>query len=88
MRTAIAIALIVCGTLLVLAPAIHDFLLAAQVADVLVTRTDLTSVRGGEPLAFLYKLVCWMIGVAMVGTAVVCSIKLPAPRAHALRAVA
>ena len=88
MRTAIAITLIICGTLVILAPAIHDFLLAAQVTDVLVTRTDLTSVRGGEPMAFLYKLVCWIVGVAMVGTAVVCSIKLPDPQGRAQPAVA
>lgn len=87
MRTAIAITLIICGTLLVLAPAIYDFLLAAQVTDVLVTRTDLNSVRAGEPLASFYRLVCWVVGVAMIATAVICSISLPVSQGRDVPAV-
>lgn len=83
MRTAIAITLIICGTLLVLAPAAYDFLLSAQVTNALMTRTDLTSIRGGEPMAFFYKIVCWLIGLAMIATAVLSSIRLPEPRSHA-----
>lgn len=88
MRTAIAITLIVCGTLLILAPAIHNFFLAAQVADILTTRNDLTSVRGGEPMTPIYSGVCWMVGVAMVAVAVLCSMKFSTPRIAPTPAVA
>lgn len=76
MKLAIAIALIVCGTALVMTPAIYDYMLAREVTHVLLTRTDLTSVRGGDVMSSAYRCVCWTLGIAMVGVAVLQSVRL------------
>jgi hypothetical protein len=79
MKTAIAIALIVCGTVLVLSPAIYDFLMIRHLT------VELNGVRDDERfqwgsrqfLSLGYRYVCWLFGVAMIGVAVLQSVRLP-----------
>ena len=77
MKTGIAIALIVCGTFLVVTPAVHDYLLVRSLSGVLLSRTDLLSVNVGEPMSSAYRFVCWALGAAMIGIAVVRSLRMP-----------
>jgi hypothetical protein len=72
MRTLVAIVLILCGTLLVLAPALMDFMDRISIAALLADRTDLNSISlSPQPMAAIYRLVCWTLGGAMIliGTA-------------------
>jgi hypothetical protein len=79
MKTGIAIALIVCGTLLVLTPAVHDYLLARNMSYVLEVRTDLAAFSLSEQLSMsmIYRLVCWALGVGMIGVAIARSVLVP-----------
>jgi hypothetical protein len=72
MRIVVAIVLILCGTLLVLAPAVVDFLDRVSVAAILSDRKDLNSVSlSPEPMSGTYRSVCWMLGGAMLLTGTV-----------------
>ena len=88
MRTAVAVTLIICGTILIAIPAMYDFLLSTQRFDLLSVRDDISGVQGGQPMSALYSFVCWMSGLAMIATAVVCSMKFPKVEAHPSPAVA
>jgi hypothetical protein len=88
MKSGIAIALIICGTLLVITPAAYDYMLARNVSNVLLSRTDMRSVSGGEPLSSTYTFVCWAFGAIMIGVAIVRSLRIPQTPALASRPAA
>ncbi len=77
MKSGIAIALIVCGTLLIITPAVYDYMLVRNVSNIMLSRTDMTSVRSGEPLSSMYRFVCWAFGAVMIGVAIVRSLRVP-----------
>ena len=77
MKPGIAIALIVCGTVLVITPALYDYMLLSNVSNVLLSRTDMTSVSSGEPMSSMYRFVCWAFGAIMIGFAIVRSLRIP-----------
>ncbi len=77
MKSGIAIALIVCGTLLVITPAVYDYMLLRNVSNVLLSRTDMRTVTSGEPLSSMYRFVCWSFGAIMIGVAILRSLKSP-----------
>ncbi len=77
MKFGIAIALIVCGTVLVITPAAYDYMLVRNVSNVLLSRTDMTTVSSGEPLSSIYRFVCWAFGAIMIGVAIVRSLRIP-----------
>jgi hypothetical protein len=76
MQIAIAITLIICGTLLILAPAAHNLMLAST-SDVVW--------RG---MSGPYQFGCWLTGISMIATAVMCSVKFDSTRATITPAVA
>lgn len=67
MRYEVVTTLILCGTLLVLAPPISDYLARRQVVEVFVARTEFNNVTlNVEPLSSEYRLGCWILGAAMI----------------------
>lgn len=82
MKPGIAIALIVCGTLLVITPAAYDYMLILNVSNVLLSRTDMTTITGGEPMSSMYRFVCWAFGAVMVSIAVIQSVRMPKETVH------
>jgi hypothetical protein len=72
MRYKIWITLVVCGTLLALAPPVSDYLASYQVAQVMVERKDFSSVSLGQPLmSSEYRFGCWALGAAMIVVGIV-----------------
>ena len=76
MKSGVAIALIVCGTILLVTPAINNYLVVHDVAAVMRARTDLNRVDlTGMPDG--YEYLCWAAGIAMAVVAVAQSVRLP-----------
>ena len=88
MRTAIAITLIICGTLLILAPVIHSYMVASQLIDGLALGLDKARIPGSEPMLVLYHFAYWLTGCLMVAVGVICSVRFPALPSPATPAVA
>jgi hypothetical protein len=88
MKSSVAIALIVCGTVSIMTPAGYNFVLQRTAANVLLSRTDFTSYHGGELMSSMYQFVCWLMGAVMIGIAVVQSVRLPKPAAPSMRPAA
>ena len=68
MRPYIAIALIVCGTLLSLTPSVSEYLQGRQITEFLSKRRDsapYTFFR--QPLGEEYRLAGWILGGTMIG---------------------
>ena len=86
MRYEIAIALILCGTLLVLAPPVSDHLAARQASEVMKSRPDLMSAEfvssGLRPMSYTYRAGCMALGAAMIGTGVLGSFCCKGASAH------
>jgi hypothetical protein len=67
MRYKIWITLIVCGTLIALAPPLSDYLFNHQVQRMLIERKDFNSMSFGTPLmSSEYRFGCWALGGAMI----------------------
>jgi hypothetical protein len=72
MRYKVWIALIVCGTLLALAPPVSDYISNYQISRVLLERKDFNSVSFGiAPMSSEYRFGCWALGAAMIGIGVI-----------------
>ena len=72
MKTPIAVTLIIMGALLVMTPAISDFLYQRNVVA-LLNRTGATGVTLAGQMSTFYRLGCWLTGSGMIGIAVLCS---------------
>ena len=73
MKTPIAVTLIIMGALLVMTPALADFLYQRNVVA-LMARSGVTSVTLAGQMSELYRFGCWLTGSGMVGVAVLCSL--------------
>jgi hypothetical protein len=75
MKIEIAITLIICGTILIAVPPASDYLQRDQVAKVMIEKPEATSVMVGEAMSEEYRLGCWFTGAAMIGVAVIASLR-------------
>jgi hypothetical protein len=73
MKTPIAVTLIIMGGLLVMTPALADFLYQRNVVALLAT-SRFESVTLAGQMSELYRFGCWLTGSGMVGVAVLCSL--------------
>ena len=73
MKTAVAVTLIIMGAVLVMTPALADFLYQRNVVE-LMSRSGVTSVTLAGQMSEIYRFGCWLTGSAMVGIAVLCSL--------------
>jgi hypothetical protein len=73
MKTPIAVALIVMGALLVMTPALADFLYQRNVVA-LMSKPGVTSVTLAGQMSELYRFGCWFSGSGMVGVALLLSL--------------
>jgi hypothetical protein len=73
MKTPIAVTLIVMGALLLMTPALADFLYQRNVVA-LMAKSGVTSVTLAGQMSELYRFGCWLTGSGMVGVAVLCSL--------------
>jgi len=78
MKTPIAVTLIIMGALLVMTPAIADFLYQRNVVAVLA-RSGVTGVTLAGQMSELYRFGCWLTGSGMVAVAVFCSLFVRRP---------
>ena len=73
MKTPIAITLIIVGGLLILAPALTDYLARGQIVSTM-SETKLTSLNlNPPPMSSAYRLGCYFAGCAMIAVAVIMS---------------
>ena len=77
MKPSIAIALIICGTLLVLSPAVIDLLQQQQVMSTLQARPDFETVTAGKPMSQSFTVACMAIGTAMIAISTYLSVRFP-----------
>lgn len=70
MKTPVAVALIVMGGMMILAPAIADHFARAQLAEVMATRDISTVTLTPYPMNSLYRFGCWVLGAGMIAVAV------------------
>jgi hypothetical protein len=73
MKTPIAVTLIIMGGLLVMTPALADFLYQRNVVALLAT-SRFESVTLTGQMSELYRFGCWLTGSGMVGVAVLSSL--------------
>ncbi len=69
MKTAIAVTLIVAGTLLVMTPVVGDYLYQRNVVA-LISQPGVRSVTLDGKMGDTYRLGCWFTGSIMIGVAV------------------
>jgi len=69
MKTPIAVTLIIMGAVLVMTPALADFLYQRNVIA-LLAKSGVTSVTLVGQMSDTYRLGCWLAGSGMVGVAV------------------
>jgi ABC-type phosphate transport system auxiliary subunit len=75
MKTEISIALIICGTILIIAPPASDYLYRQDVKQVLIEKPDATTVTfSGDVMSEEYRIACWMVGTGMIVVTVIASI--------------
>ncbi len=71
MRHEVAIVLIICGTLLALAPPASDFLKERQATQVVLQREDITHwTISGTAMSSEYRFGCWALGAVMIGVGI------------------
>jgi hypothetical protein len=73
MKTPIAVTLIIMGGLLVMTPALADFLYQRNIVA-LMARSGVASVTLAGQMSELYRFGCWLTGSGMIGIAVLCSL--------------
>jgi hypothetical protein len=67
MRYKIWMTLIICGTIIVLAPPLSDYLSNYRISQMLIERKDFNSVSLGlSPMSSEYRFGCWALGAAMI----------------------
>jgi hypothetical protein len=67
MRYKIWMTLIICGTIIVLAPPMSDYLSNYRISQMLIERKDFNSVSLGMlPMSSEYRFGCWALGAAMI----------------------
>jgi hypothetical protein len=68
MRSGVATALVVCGTLLALMPSISDYFHGYQVSQFLADRTIQTGVTViHQPFGEIFRASAWVLGISMIG---------------------
>lgn len=72
MKTPVAVTLIIVGGLLVMMPALSDYLYQRN-AVALLSEPGVQSVEIDGKMGDFYRLGSWLIGSAMIGVAVFCS---------------
>jgi hypothetical protein len=73
MKTPIAITLIILGALLVMTPAVSDFLYQRNVVA-MMSKPGVTSVTLVGQMSQWYRLGCWLTGSVMVACGILCSL--------------
>jgi hypothetical protein len=73
MKNNVAIALIVMGAVLVMVPAVSDFLYQLNVVTVL-SQSKLESVTLQGQMGDYYRFACWATGASMIAAATYCSV--------------
>ncbi|WP_428303999.1 hypothetical protein [Lacipirellula sp.] len=73
MKNNVAIALIIMGTMLVMAPAVSDFLYQLNVVTVL-SQAKSESVTLQGQMGDYYRFACWATGAGMIAAATYCSL--------------
>lgn len=73
MKTPIAVTLIIMGVLLVMTPALADFLYQRNVVALMI-KSGVTSVTLAGQMSELYRFGCWLTGSGMIGVVVLCSL--------------
>ena len=73
MKTPVAVTLIIMGSLIIITPAISDYLFQLNVVTML-TKTGAANVTLDGKMSDLYRIGCWAAGLGMVGVAVFCSL--------------
>ena len=73
MKTPIAVTLVIMGALLVMTPALADFLYQRNVLA-LIANSGFDRVTLAGQMSELYRFGCWLTGSGMVGVAVLCSV--------------
>jgi hypothetical protein len=72
MRQFVAIVLIVCGTLLAMAPAASNFLQGQEIAEYLARQHTVGPLRFvPQPLEEAYRLGAWILGAGMIGLGII-----------------
>jgi len=83
MRSGVATALVVCGTLLALVPSISDYLHGYQVSQFLADRTIQTGVTViHQPFGETFRASAWVLGISMIGLGAVSGDVLRMPNAN------
>ncbi len=77
MKPSVAITLIICGTLLVLSPAIVELLQQQQVMSTLHERPDFDRVTAGKAMSSYFTITCMAIGAVMIAFPAYLSIRCP-----------
>jgi hypothetical protein len=68
MRSGVATALVICGTLIALMPSISDFYHGYQVSQFLSDRTVQSGVTViHQPFGEVFRASAWVLGIAMIG---------------------
>ena len=75
MKTPIAVTLIIMGALLVITPALADWLYQRNVIALLASGNIERVTLAGQ-MSNLYRFGCWLTGTGMVSIAVLCSVFL------------
>lgn len=72
MKTPVAVTLIIMGALLVMTPALADYLHQRNLVA-LLSHPGITSANLEGRMGDLYRFGCWLTGSVMMGVAVICS---------------
>lgn len=84
MRSGVATALVICGTLLALMPSISDYLHGYRVSQFLADRTIQTGVTIiHPPFGETFRASAWVLGVAMIMLGAISGVLLRLPTASA-----
>ena len=73
MKTPVAVTLIIMGALLLMTPAISDYLFQRNLVA-LLSRPGIETANLDGKMSDLYRAGCWLTGSVMVGVAVLCSL--------------
>jgi len=73
MKTPVAVTLIIMGGLLVMTPALSDYLYQRSLVA-LMSQPGITSVNLDGKMGDLYRIGCWLTGSVMVGVAILGSL--------------
>ncbi len=72
MRHFVALGLIVCGTLLALAPVASEFLQRDAIAEMAAQQVQIAPMKFvAQPLEESYRLGAWVLGAAMIGLGII-----------------